>query len=174
MLTNWATAVEGTAAAPEFKAAMGALQDVQGVLRESPETQAEYVQGLRAKLTEGGGTPEDQARIDQVERVIEASNKQRDTDPLLWLASVTGKPAEPLDIRGAMQDGNLQAMGAAIQDRMDTIAAVRGAYGPGVQVHPLLPQESKMLANRSEEHTSELQSLMRISYAVFCLKKKTT
>src|SRR3546814_3976091 len=29
------------------------------------------------------------------------------------------------------------------------------------------------LASRSEEHTSELQSLMRISYAVFCLKKKT-
>src|SRR3546814_3640676 len=29
-------------------------------------------------------------------------------------------------------------------------------------------------AFRSEEHTSELQSLMRISYAVFCLKKKTT
>src|SRR3546814_4004805 len=28
------------------------------------------------------------------------------------------------------------------------------------------------LTNRSEEHTSELQSLMRISYAVFCLKKK--
>src|SRR3546814_8670514 len=40
---------------------------------------------------------------------------------------------------------------------------------------------SKLLGNvfaeqeeRSEEHTSELQSLMRISYAVFCLKKKTT
>src|SRR3546814_2587507 len=29
-----------------------------------------------------------------------------------------------------------------------------------------------ILSNRSEEHTSELQSLMRISYAVFCLKKK--
>src|SRR3546814_4528203 len=29
------------------------------------------------------------------------------------------------------------------------------------------------LRGRSEEHTSELQSLMRISYAVFCLKKKT-
>src|SRR3546814_9376506 len=34
-----------------------------------------------------------------------------------------------------------------------------------------LPVESKA-ASRSEEHTSELQSLMRISYAVFCLKKK--
>src|SRR3546814_9484382 len=29
-------------------------------------------------------------------------------------------------------------------------------------------------SDRSEEHTSELQSLMRTSYAVFCLKKKTT
>src|SRR3546814_3774217 len=32
----------------------------------------------------------------------------------------------------------------------------------------------KKLEKRSEEHTSELQSLMRISYAVFCLKKKKT
>src|SRR3546814_1730496 len=31
-----------------------------------------------------------------------------------------------------------------------------------------------LVAERSEEHTSELQSLMRISYAVFCLKKKKT
>src|SRR3546814_3600219 len=30
-----------------------------------------------------------------------------------------------------------------------------------------------IIMKRSEEHTSELQSLMRISYAVFCLKKKT-
>src|SRR3546814_7440422 len=35
-------------------------------------------------------------------------------------------------------------------------------------------QNEDNLAGRSEEHTSELQSLMRISYAVFCLKKKTT
>src|SRR3546814_3463657 len=32
---------------------------------------------------------------------------------------------------------------------------------------------TKAIQARSEEHTSELQSLMRISYAVFCLKKKT-
>src|SRR3546814_8663645 len=34
------------------------------------------------------------------------------------------------------------------------------------------PRAFSMLHLRSEEHTSELQSLMRISYAVFCLKKK--
>src|SRR3546814_3477007 len=32
---------------------------------------------------------------------------------------------------------------------------------------------ARVVRTRSEEHTSELQSLMRISYAVFCLKKKT-
>src|SRR3546814_10847595 len=35
-----------------------------------------------------------------------------------------------------------------------------------------LRQATALLHHRSEEHTSELQSLMRISYAVFCLKKK--
>src|SRR3546814_2666262 len=38
---------------------------------------------------------------------------------------------------------------------------------------PKAPGDERRLA-RSEEHTSELQSLMRISYAVFCLKKKKT
>src|SRR3546814_2855464 len=37
-----------------------------------------------------------------------------------------------------------------------------------------LPARKSAHPCRSEEHTSELQSLMRISYAVFCLKKKTT
>src|SRR3546814_6071309 len=37
---------------------------------------------------------------------------------------------------------------------------------------PLPPEQEQGKPWRSEEHTSELQSLMRISYAVFCLKKK--
>src|SRR3546814_5485278 len=36
------------------------------------------------------------------------------------------------------------------------------------------PRTRAEVSSRSEEHTSELQSLMRISYAVFCLKKKKT
>src|SRR3546814_2050980 len=41
-----------------------------------------------------------------------------------------------------------------------------------MQQRPCLPGSGCHGAARSEEHTSELQSLMRISYAVFCLKKK--
>src|SRR3546814_4990753 len=37
---------------------------------------------------------------------------------------------------------------------------------------PVLKDSEHFFFERSEEHTSELQSLMRISYAVFCLKKK--
>src|SRR3546814_5352382 len=43
-----------------------------------------------------------------------------------------------------------------------------------VRVVDPLSLSDELAAARSEEHTSELQSLMRISYAVFCLKKKKT
>src|SRR3546814_7521439 len=49
--------------------------------------------------------------------------------------------------------------------------AVRGASTISEQVVRILRPRPRTV--RSEEHTSELQSLMRISYAVFCLKKKT-
>src|SRR3546814_8871096 len=50
----------------------------------------------------------------------------------------------------------------------DPGGAREAGFGRGHPLHPahVLPQL------RSEEHTSELQSLMRISYAVFCLKNK--
>src|SRR3546814_3812485 len=41
-----------------------------------------------------------------------------------------------------------------------------------VRQSPSLPGPVRARLERSEEHTSELQSLMRISYAVFCLQKK--
>src|SRR3546814_4680704 len=55
--------------------------------------------------------------------------------------------------------------GRALDQLADLGADVRISYDLG---------STRLHAKRSEEHTSELQSLMRISYAVFCLKKKTT
>src|SRR3546814_7036539 len=46
--------------------------------------------------------------------------------------------------------------------------------GENIQAWLALAQAGKYRQARSEEHTSELQSLMRISYAVFCLKKQPT
>src|SRR3546814_8795530 len=47
-----------------------------------------------------------------------------------------------------------------------------GVMMPVLELHCRFLKPSRYDEERSEEHTSELQSLMRISYAVFCLKKK--
>src|SRR3546814_3909938 len=75
--------------------------------------------------------------------------------------------AVPLRAARAFDQGAAQAFGDF--DRI--VQVVVGQAG-----HEFLAAESRqqrvVRAQRSEEHTSELQSLMRISYAVFCLKKK--
>src|SRR3546814_5941828 len=72
-----------------------------------------------------------------------------------------------------------ESLGKAVHFRQAN--AEHAPYGDGsfdlVVSHILLHELScgaldRVLAERSEEHTSELQSLMRISYAVFCLKTK--
>src|SRR3546814_10015518 len=61
------------------------------------------------------------------------------------------------------------------------LATLLPAHGTGVRLFDILTDAAITLLFflqgaklRSEEHTSELQSLMRISYAVFCLKNNTT
>src|SRR3546814_5716322 len=82
---------------------------------------------------------------------------------------VTGIPAEiPLRMVGPhlmdlLFDLTIEAAEEAIVNAMVAAETVTGHRG--YTVHAI---------DRSEEHTSELQSLMRISYAVFCLKKKKT
>src|SRR3546814_1830236 len=63
-----------------------------------------------------------------------------------------------------------------LREQVEAVAGevFRGLGAGRVQARedPLLRVGDRVWSKRSEEHTSELQSLMRISYAVFCLKKK--
>src|SRR3546814_5045812 len=76
-----------------------------------------------------------------------------------------GAPTEAVAraVYDAVENARVEALGSrgyqGIADNLETALALRLRSDPIV---------------RSEEHTSELQSLMRISYAVFCLKKKKT
>src|SRR3546814_6404108 len=54
----------------------------------------------------------------------------------------------------------------------EAFRAIRSAAGCSPVPFAALRHPAAPSCSRSEEHTSELQSLMRISYAVFCLKKK--
>src|SRR3546814_4187021 len=64
-----------------------------------------------------------------------------------------------------------RAEGRAAPRGSSTCGAARPAHD-SIQTRSPLAGDCAIVVHRSEEHTSELQSLMRISYAVFCLKKK--
>src|SRR3546814_7426965 len=67
----------------------------------------------------------------------------------------------------------LTAVPLAVMHRDDLFPPERAAVNADDPVARCLAERGVDIDKRSEEHTSELQSLMRISYAVFCLKKKT-
>src|SRR3546814_5523076 len=68
------------------------------------------------------------------------------------------------------------AVNAAVTLRRPLLVKGEPGTGKTVLAHEIAQAVGAPLIewNRSEEHTSELQSLMRISYAVFCLNKKKT
>src|SRR3546814_2491620 len=66
-----------------------------------------------------------------------------------------------------------QCMRSIPGDRLQTVEAIQ-QDGLPCYAFQFVRGDALTCVPRSEEHTSELQSLMRISYAVFCLKKKKT
>src|SRR3546814_2963407 len=72
-------------------------------------------------------------------------------------------PREILSGRGHAEQRPPFGVGQEVASRHGEIRPQKGKDACGL---------ATLMGRRSEEHTSELQSLMRISYAVFCLKKK--
>src|SRR3546814_8585208 len=70
------------------------------------------------------------------------------------------------------QDEALELLRRMLAQRLDCPAPALGLFGVGLLYLLTRKSEESIYIGRSEEHTSELQSLMRISSAVFCLKKK--
>src|SRR3546814_7034104 len=91
------------------------------------------------------------------------------TDTLFPYTTLFRSPDPPATHRSPRRIGGDRAClrnAAAVVADAGREGAARGRRS---RAHPI---RRSFLAARSEEHTSELQSLMRISYAVFCLKKK--
>src|SRR3546814_3340566 len=90
-----------------------------------------------------------------------------------------GTAGSSIAMLGFLSDAWLQGMQRALSIQWE---AHRPCYGLAWALRPAVaklrarrpPSRFRLWVARAEEHTSELQSLMRISYAVFCLKKKTT
>src|SRR3546814_9201090 len=98
-----------------------------------------------------------------------------------WSSDVCPSDLVRRDLRGHLH-GSRSVSGPGTDAPPIRVRGLRTAFGPKV-IHDDLDLEVRSgeilgvvggsgSGKRSEEHTSELQSLMRISYAVFCLKKK--
>src|SRR3546814_10791066 len=101
-----------------------------------------------------------------------------------WSSDVCSSdlPVLTVSLSGTAPERTLLRIARDLQDRIEGIASVLEADIIGdrdelleIVIDPLALESYNLSAGdiRSEEHTSELQSLMRISYAVFCLKNKT-
>src|SRR3546814_1274238 len=89
--------------------------------------------------------------------------------PLMLAAAIEqARPGDRLLVVGFGQGVDVLVLEVGHAARPAEQRGVAGALAEG------LATDSYLRMLRSEEHTSELQSLMRISYAVFCLKKKKT
>src|SRR3546814_10255001 len=74
--------------------------------------------------------------------------------------------------QGTPSDGDLKPVPSALVVAQGLPAGRSRCKRDGSRRRARSASDARTVEQRSEEHTSELQSLMRISYAVFCLKKK--
>src|SRR3546814_2982050 len=90
-----------------------------------------------------------------------------------WSIAANCMGIEPLPVKPGSPTKAVPGWDLHVLDAEGKVVAP-GTIGALVGKLPMPPGSSPTLwnAKRSEEHTSELQSLMRISYAVFCLQKK--
>src|SRR3546814_4966439 len=83
--------------------------------------------------------------------------------------------AAATDLVDLTRKGVVRAMAIELPPEAEAIRDEVRAFVESIKDLPFAEQRTRMIETgyvmRSEEHTSELQSLMRISYAVFCLKK---
>src|SRR3546814_2702445 len=97
-----------------------------------------------------------------------------------WSSDVCSSDLPPVDSSAGGfiaqgYDAALDELRSTAGDGRRAIAALEARYRETTSIQALKIRHNNVLGfhiERSEEHTSELQSLMRISYAVFCLKKK--
>src|SRR3546814_7733836 len=117
-----------------------------------------------------------EARMRRVRARLFARNKERPPGGGLSINSTADETSalQPLRNRRAQVARRLHRRHPSLLQRRELpLCRARATRSDRARMPHALALRRAGPGDRSEEHTSELQSLMRISYAVFCLKKKT-
>src|SRR3546814_9153175 len=168
------TLVEVEALADRFGGVVGSLHDLAAAVVAHPAVLGGHVDGV--VCTAVGADP---AGGEALEHDVGGDHEVDDEVEGLGLGDLGQQLGLPDGAREAIEDVATVAGVVAVEPLLhhaahdlvgDELTAVHYLLGLAPELRALLDGGAE---HRSEAHTSELQSLMRISYAVFCLKKKT-
>src|SRR3546814_196187 len=137
----------------------------------------EMCKNISAQIRSAGGMVYNSSRVSTIHQTQLTSKKSAPTTPP---PSLGRRPSVPGPASSINKDYPVRVTADVpgrrrIVDCKYVVLAVPLYSLRKMEFLPAMPPQLAIpLSRRSEEHTSELQSLMRISYAVFCLKKKIT
>lgn len=142
---QWQAGLKGTSAAGEYDTRIKQMNEVQQVLRLPVADQQTYIQQKRQQIAVNGASVDQITNLDRLDRAVTSNIEQMRDQPLVWNATRTGTPIEPLDFSGiATPEGQMTLVGQ-LGGRFDTLNAMRRQVGPEVTRNPFLPQEASML-----------------------------
>src|SRR3546814_708446 len=121
---------------------------------------------LEAYYTDKGGLNEQRLRMARVPAGAELIENRMSGAPGIRLGNIFIMAGVP-----HITAGMLDALSGTLEGGRPMLSETVGCWVAESEVADLLGDTERTHEGRSEEHTSELQSLMRISYAVFCLQK---
>lgn len=148
MWEKWQGLTQGTSAEDDFKQRLNDENTVQEVLRKPVAEQQQYVQAKAQDLEQNGGSMRDRANLMRMQTAVNQNINLMQKAPLLFDANRNGTVVQPLDIPAMATPAGQQQFGAQIADRMATLTALRGKYGPTISPSPLLPQEAGQMASQ--------------------------
>lgn len=164
---RWQAALSGTSMASEYASRVEQMNQVQTLLRMPLAEQQSFIQQQRQQLATNGGSVDQIANVDRLERAVTENMQRLRDQPLEANAMMTGTTEEPLDLSGIASPDGQAALSAQIAARMDTINAMRKQFGIEVARNPFMPQEAGMLkaALAQADDNTKLQVVGAIAQA---------
>jgi hypothetical protein len=151
MLTDWAKTVDGTSSQADFNALVNTERQVQQVLRQPIGDQVRMVQEAEAKLLQEGGTVAQGANVARLKNAVESNVKLLTQSPIEFGEKRLGDKNTPIDVGDIVNPESRQAATSVLQERASRIRALGKQFGAPVPMRPLLPQESKQVAQLLEK-----------------------
>lgn len=144
---QWMAQAAGTPYERDMIDRMKSEQEVQDTLQKPIAEQVAMVREKQATQMTQGANLTDQANLRRLTDAVQTNIKTLADSPLQYAQNRAGVAVEPLAMDALLQPDGAAIIGAQVRDRVNTINALRQDNPGLVQMHPLLPDEAKMLAD---------------------------